>query len=156
MQTMTALFSFQETINIEPRSKTLHEQMCFIADEVVRFNFSDVAVHDARKLRRMKQGEVRLWVIHELGSLFLPMSCRMTEAARQEDKEYVLSAVEVAIGRLLRNDEFEKARQKQFFSSAQFYFVSKGSGSYDGSIVPVDFRDVVSLVFNGKADHLVA
>lgn len=153
---MPALFSFQETINIEPRSKTLHEQMCFIADEVVRFNLSDVAVHDARKLRRMKPGEVRLWIIHELGSLFLPLSCKMSEAARQEDKEYVLSAVEIAIGRLLRKDEFEKARQKQFFSSAQFYFVSKGVGSCDGSITPVDFRGIVSLVFNGQADHLAA
>jgi hypothetical protein len=155
MNQVAALFSFQETIKIEPRSKTLHEQMCFIADEVVRYNMSDVAVHDARILRRMRKGETRLWIINELGSQFLPMYCKLLEAARQEDKDYVLSAVEVTVARLLRDDPFDKARQKQFLDSAQFYFITKGAGAYDGSIDSVDFRDVVHLVYCGDANHLV-
>lgn len=155
MTQVAALVSFQEPIKIEPRNQTLHERMCFIADEVVRYNFSDVAVHDARILKRMKQGETRLWIISELGSQFLPMYCRMNEAIRQEQKEYVLSAVEITIARLLNNDPFDKARQKQFLSTAQFYFVAKGADMHSGSIVPTNFRDIVDLVFSGDAKHLV-
>lgn len=155
MTQVAALVSFQEPIKIEPRNQTLHEQMCFIADEVVRYNFSDVAVHDARILKRMKQGETRLWIISELGSQFLPMYCKMNEAIRQEQKEYVLSAVEVTLARLLSNDPFDKARQKQFLSTAQFYFVTKGADMHSGSIVPTNFRDIVDLVYSGDAGHLV-
>jgi hypothetical protein len=146
MNQVVAPYSFQETIKIEPRNKTLHEQMCFIADEVVRHNFSDVAVHDARILRRMKRGEVRLWIVSELGSQFLPMYCRLTEVARQGDYEYVLSAVEVTIMRLLQSDPLSMARQKQFFDTARFYFVTKGVGACDGSIESASFCDVVNLV----------
>ena len=127
MNQVATFVSFQEQIKIDPRDKTLHEQMCFIADEVVRHNFSDVAVHDARILRRMKQGETRLWIISELGSHFLPMYCKLNEWRKQEEKEYCLSAVEVTVARLLRNDPFDKARSKQFLSTAQFYLVTKGA-----------------------------
>lgn len=155
MTQVVAPISFQEQIKIEPRNKTLHEQMCFIADDVVRYNFSDVAVHDARILRRMKQGETRLWIISELGSQFLPMYCKLNEAERQQEKEYVLSSVEVTVARLLLHDPFEKARSQQFLETAQFYFVTKGVGVYDGTIAPVGFSDIVNLVYSGKADHLV-
>lgn len=155
MTQVAALVSFQEQIKIEPRNKTLHEQMCFIADEVVRYNFSDVAVHDARILKRMKQGETRLWIISELGSQFLPMYCKLNEANRQQEKEYCLSAVEVTVARLLRDDPFDRARQKQFLDTAQFYLVTKGAGMYDGSVDPIDFLDIIDLVYSGKANHLV-
>lgn len=155
MTDFVPLISFQEKIKIEPRDKTLHERMCFIADEVVRYNFSDVAVHDARILRRMKQGEVRLWVISELGSQFLPMYCKLTERRQQEDKEYVFSAVELTVARLLRDEPFDRARQKQFLDTAQFYFVVKGADVYGGIIDPVDFGDIVDLVCH-QSDHILS
>ena len=152
---MTALFSFQEQVKIDPRNKTLHEQMCFIADDVVRYNFSDVAVHDARILKRMNEGETRLWIISELGSQFLPMYCKLGEAKKQQEKEYALSSVEIAIARLLNPDSFERLRSRQFLSTAQFYFVTKESKMRKGAIVPIDFKDVVGFVYMGEADCLV-
>lgn len=155
MNQVATFVSFQEQIKIDPRDKTLHEQMCFIADEVVRYNFSDIAVHDARILRRMRQGETRLWMISELGSQFLPMYCKLNEWRKQEEKEYCLSAVEVTVARLLRNDPFDKARSKQFLDTAQFYLVTKGADMHGGSIAPIDFRDIVDLVYSGNANSLV-
>ena len=156
MTQMTALFSFQEQVKIDPRDKTLHEQMCFIADDVVRYNFSDVAVHDARILERMKKGETRLWIISELGSQFLPMYCKLGEAKKQQDKEYALSSVEIAIARLLNPDSFEKLRSRQFLSTAQFYFITKKSKTRDGVIFPISFKDVVDFVYMGEANCLVS
>lgn len=155
MNQVAALVSFQEQIKIDPRKKTLHEQMCFIADDVVRYNFSDVAVHDARILKRMKQGETRLWIINEVGSQFLPMYCKLNEVERQQEKDYVLSSVEVTLARLLRNESFDKVRSEIFLNTAQFYLVVKGAGVHDGTIDPIDFRDIVNLVYGGKADSLV-
>lgn len=129
--------------------------MCFIADEVVRYNFSDVAVHDARILKRMNNGEVRLWIISELGSHFLPMYCKVGEWRKQSAKEYALSAVEITVGRLLSNGPFDKRKNSQFFKTARFYLVTKGCDVWSGSVVPIDFRNVVDLVYCGKANGMI-
>jgi hypothetical protein len=153
---MAALVSFQETAKVLPRKQTLHEQMCFIADDVVRYNFSDVAVHEKRILARMHEGETRLWIIHEFGSQFLPLYCKTGEWQRQGKNGRYLCSVEVTIARLLRNDELQQVQNKIIFDSAQYFIVTKGRDIRSGTITPVSFSDVVHLVFCGKADHLVS
>lgn len=128
--------------------------MCFIADDVVRYNFSDVAVHDSRILRKMLAGEVRLWIINELGSQLLPLYCRLKEFYSQEVLEYQLSAAEVAIARMLRIDELAKAENRTVRVDSQFYLVTKGCNEWDGTIVPVKFADVVNLVLVGHSGQL--
>jgi hypothetical protein len=152
---MAALVSFQETAKVLPRKQTLHEQMCFIADDVVRYNFSDVAVHDFRIIKKMIPGEARLWIIHEFGSQLLPLCCKINEWREQGKDDRYLSSVEVNITRMLRTDELQKAQNKVIFDSAKYFIVAKGSDSRTGTITPVSFGDVVHLVFSGKADHLV-
>lgn len=147
VQDMSALVSYQETAKVLPRNQTLHEQMCFIADDVVRYNFSDVAVHDARILRKMQTREVRLWIIHELGSQFLPLSCKVNEWRAQTKKDLYLCSAEVAIARLLRTDELQKVQNKTVLDSANYYLVAKGDDARSGTITPIGFGDVVRLVF---------
>lgn len=128
--------------------------MCFIADEIVRYNFSDVAVHDKRILRRMQENESRLWIVHEMGSMFLPLSCRLSEFSAREKHNRFLSSVEVIIGRFLRADELQKIQNRIVFDSARYFIVIRQT-AIKGEILPISFKEIVNLVFDGKANHLV-
>lgn len=145
--------SFQEKVKIIPpeEKQTLHERMCFIADETLRYNLSDVAVHDKRILSKMRQGDVRLWIVNELGSHFVPMYCGMNDWKKQELHEAPLSAVEVTLAKCLTNDVIGRFLK----NSSQFYLVCKGNNSYSGSITAISLADIVHLVYGGNADHLV-
>lgn len=151
IQNLDTFVSYQETAKISPNNQTLHERMCFIADEIVRYNLSSVAVHDARILRYMRAGEARLWVIHELGSMLLPLSCKINEWQAQLRKEHYLCSVEVEIARLLRTDGWQKAQNEAVLNSAKFFIVMKGDRASAGDIEPICFADVVRLVFGEKA-----
>jgi hypothetical protein len=149
------LVSHQESVKVAPEQtekQTLHEQMCFIADRIVRYNLSDVAVHDARKLKKMRCGEYRLWIVTEFGSQFLPLSCKMSEWKNQELNDYYLSAVHVVIARFLTtHDGWQQAQNRILFSSAEFYLVGKGADVFSGTIEPMSFPDVVRFVFFGQS-----
>jgi hypothetical protein len=154
-EVMSTLVSFQETAKVLPRNQTLHEQMCFIADDVVRYNFSDVAVHDARILKKMQCGEVRLWIIHELGSQLLPMSCKINEWRDQAKKNFYLCSLEVIVTRLLRIDALQKAQNKIILDSSKYFLVRKGNDRFSGSITPIKFEEVLQLVFQKKSKPAV-
>jgi hypothetical protein len=144
------IISHQEQVKVAPAAnekQTLHERMCFMADDTVRHNLSDVAVHDARILKKMCCGEVRLWIVTEFGTHFLPMSCKVGEWKKQESKDYVFSSAEVMIARLLRIDLDGAILNKSLFASAKFYMVAKGYDSFSGSITPISFADLTSLIF---------
>jgi hypothetical protein len=144
------LISHQESVKTAPESRdkqTLHERMCYIADSVVRYNLSDVAVHDARKLKKMRCGEYRLWIVTEFGSHFLPLSCKMSEWKNQEQNDYRLSAVHVIIAKLLTTRGWQQAQNRILFGSAEFYLVGKGADVFSGTIEPMSFPDVVRFVF---------
>jgi hypothetical protein len=144
------LISHQEKTKTAPESgdkQTLHERMCFIADNIVKYNFSDVAVHDARILKKMRCGEYRLWVVTEFGSHFLPLNCKMSEYKKQQENDYFLSAVHVTIAKMLRHDVCQQAQNRILFRSAEFYLVGKGANVFSGTIEPMSFPDVVRFVF---------
>lgn len=147
---MAQILSRQEPVKRLPRNKTLHEWMCFEAEDIIKNNWSDVAVHDRKLLGKMRPGDTRLWMIHEFGSLFLPCYCKLYEKRKQEEEEYVFSSLEINMMRLIRADELGNLQSKIMRKSARFYFITKGFGDYDGLITPSDFRSVANLVFRGK------
>ena len=151
---MQQLISRQEPVKIKPRNLTLFDWMIFEAEEVVKYNFSDIAVHDRKLLNKMRPGDTRLWVISELGSSFLPMYCKLYEKSRQEEGDYFLSSVEAHLLRFAKNDRLGEAQTKILLRTSRFYFITKGEGDYDGTIVPCDFRSVMDLVFCGKYTQL--
>jgi len=153
MTKTTAYVSFQEKVKITPpeEKQTLHERMCFIADEVVRYNLSDVAVHDKRILSRMRSGEMRLWIVNELGSHFVPMYCGVNDWKKQELHEAPLSAVEVTLAKCLTDDVIGRLLR----GSSRFYLVCKGGDAFSGTIAAISLADIVHLVYGGNADHLV-
>jgi hypothetical protein len=152
---MTQIISRQEPVKRVLRNKTLHEWMCFEAEDVILHNWTDVAVHDKKILGRMRPGETRLWMISELGSLFLPMYCKLYEKQKQEESEYDFSSVEIHMLRLVKDDRLGAAQNKITRKTARFYFITKGACEYDYSIVATDFRSVMDLVFCGKASQFI-
>lgn len=144
------LISHQEPVKTAPESRdkqTLHERMCFIADRIVRYNLSDVAVHDAKKLKKMRCGEYRLWIVNEFGSHLLPLSCKLSEWKSMELNDYRLSAVHVTIAKFLTTHGWQQAQNRVLFNSAEFYLVGKGPDAFSGTIEPMTFPDVVRFCF---------
>ena len=136
--------SQQETCKIVSCNPILHEWMCFESENTVRHNWTDVAIHDRRIIDEMQPGDTRLWVIWELGSLFLPMYCKLSEKP-QLKKNYKLTSVEIHVLRSLREDQFATTQCK-------YYFITKGANDCDSLICPTTFHSVVDLVFCGKTN----
>ena len=152
---MMQIISRQEPVKQIPRNKTLHDWMCFEAEDIVLHNWTDVAVHDRKILSKMRYGDTRLWVISELGSIFLPMYCKLYEKQKQEEAEYEFSSVEIYALRLLKSDRLSEMQSKITQATGRFYFITKGSGNYDYNVVPTNFGSLVDLVFCGKANQFL-
>ena len=149
------IISRQESVKKILRNMTLHEWMCFEAEDTVIHNWTDVAVHDRKILNKMRQGDTRLWIISELGSCFLPLYCKMYEKQKQEEDEYEFSAVEVYFARFIEGNRLASRQNSIFRKTAKFYFITKGSGEYDYSVVPVSFLDAVDFVFCGQGSSFI-
>jgi hypothetical protein len=152
---MQQIISRQEPVKRNLRNHTLYEWMIFEAENIVRHNWSDVAVHDQKLLNKMRPGDTRLWIISEFGSHFLPMYCKLYEKQKQEESEYTFSSVEVHLMRFVKDDRLGQMQSKLLRASSKFYFITKGYGLYDSVITPSDFRSVMDLVFCGNASHII-
>jgi len=147
--------SRQESVKRNLRNLTLHEWMCYEAENVVKHNWVDIAVHDKEIINKMRPGDTRLWIISELGSNFLPLYCKLYEKHRQEESEYELSVAEVHMMRFLRGDRLGEIQSKIARATSKFYFITKGFGGYDYSVTPATFGSVLDMVFCGKANQFL-
>lgn len=149
---MSQIISRQETCKVVFKRQTLHEWMCFEAEDVVKYNFCDVAIHDRKILDKMLPGETRLWIIYELGSVFLPMYCKLTENYVLNELNYAFSTVEVHMLRFAKEDSLGSIQSRIARDTSRFYFITKGHDWNKHSIVPTDYKSVMDLVFCGKAN----
>ena len=149
---MSQIISRQETCKVAFKRQTLHEWMCFEAENVVKHNWTDVAIHDKKILDKMRPGETRLWIIYELGSVFLPMYCKLTENHEPNGLNYAFSAVEVHMLRFAKEDSLGSIQSKIARDSSRFYFITKGHDWSGHTITPSDYKFVMDLVFCGKAN----
>lgn len=148
---MHQLISRQESVKRLPRNFTLHEYLCFEAEDVIKSSWTDVAVHDKKIIAKMRPGETRLFCVHEFGSQLLPLYCRLSEKYKQEEAEYEFSAVEIFMLKLMRDDDLYRRQNQIMRKSARFYFVTVGASDYDYVVAPTSFAEAVDLVFCGKA-----
>ena len=152
---MFTIISRQEIVKRDPRKKNLHEWMCFAAEDVVKHNWTDVAIHDKKILEKMRPGETRLWAIYELGSAFLPMYCKNSENRHSDATPHEFAAVEVFMMRFFKEHEIGQV-EASFRKSTKFYFITKGFSEYDYLVAPSTLSDVVDLVFCGNANYLLS
>lgn len=151
------LISQQEACKIVFRKQTLHEWMCFESENIVKYNWTDIAIHDRKIIDAMLPGDTRLWIIWELGSLFLPMYCELLQKDKLK-KEHNLTSVEIYMLRFFREDQFAKAQTRVLLDAkagCKYYFITKGSNDYDSVIRPATFHSVVDLVFCGKTNLFI-
>ena len=149
---MSQIISRQETVKLALKKHKLHEWMCFEAENVVKHNWTDVAIHDKKILDKMIPGETRLWIIYELGSVFLPLYCKLTEHYVLNELNYSFSAVEVYLLRFAKEDALGSVQSKIARATSNFYFIAKGCDDYHYSVTSADFLSVMDFVFCGKAN----
>jgi hypothetical protein len=154
-QTEMQILTRQQAVKRNLRNLTLCEWMCYEAENVVKHNSTDVSVWDRKLVNRSRPGDVRLWWIHEFGSQFLPMYCKLYEKERMEEGEYELTAVEVNLMRMFKHDRLGEIQRKIILGSSKFFFIIKGDGDFDYCVIPITFEEVVDLVFNGKANQFL-
>ena len=155
LQPMSQIISRQETCKVALKKQTLHEFLIYEAENVVRHNWSDVAIHDKRIVEKMFPGETRLWIVWELGSLMPAMYCKLTEKESMTKTDHCFSAVECYMMRYMREGDFSDIQSQIARNTSKFYFVTKGYGNYDYSVVPASFRTVMDLVFCGRANSFL-
>lgn len=155
MQPMSQIFSRQETCKVAIRKQTLQEFLVYEAENVVRHNWSDVAIYDQRIVEKMNPGETRLWIIWELGSLMPAMYCKLTEKESMTKTEHCFSAVECYMMRFVKEGPLCDIQSRIARETSKFYFVTKGHGNYDYSVAPATFRSVMDLVFCGGANSFL-
>jgi mannose/cellobiose epimerase-like protein (N-acyl-D-glucosamine 2-epimerase family) len=148
---MERLISRQEKEKVDKKTKTLYEWMCFEAEGIIKYNWTDVAVHDRNILSKMRVNETRLWAIYELGSALLPLTCHVNEQVRQEILEYEMSSVEAFCLRFLKPTSLGE-RERDFRKDTKFYFITKTDSDYDYFAVPASTSDVMAFVFCGAVD----
>jgi hypothetical protein len=147
----STIITKQQAVKMVPRRQTLFEKMCFQAEDIVRYNWTDVAVHDRKILENTKPRERRLWIVTELGTMFPPMFCRTHEEHRCYQRGYTpMSAMEVLLMKMARGHGEKlpcETGTEAIKRSASYFIVCKGSDDWSGSIEPIDFCDIMALAF---------
>ena len=133
--------------NRRPKNcKKLHDKMMFIADTVVRHNWTDVAIHDRNKLANIPVGHHCAWVIHELGSYLSPLYCRLDQRDRWEADPN--APIQTLMIRWIASDNpLMKCSHHAGLSpvSGQFYLVVKTDEFGGGSIIESSFQEFYDL-----------
>lgn len=146
------IITTQQAAKVVPRSQTLFERMCYLAEDILLHNWTDVAVHDRRILDNTKPGEFRLWIVTEVGTLFPPMFCRLHQEYRSHASGCLrMSAVEVHLMRLAGSPAGGMLSQK-FYDSIKntpkkFFLIGKGVDDWSGSIEPIGLSDIMDFAF---------
>lgn len=146
------IITTQQVAKMVPRSQTLFEKMCFLAEDILRYNWTDVAIHDRKILENTKPGEFRLWIVTEVGTLFPPMFCRLHQQYRSHSSGYLpMSAVEVNLMRMNGSPFNGQLPQRCYDSIGRtpksFFIVGKGSDDWSGSIEPISASDIMAFAF---------
>lgn len=141
--------------NIRTNNHGLFERMVSIAESVVHHNWSDVAIHDRRKLQLADVGDTFVWSIHEMGSYLSPLFARLDEQAEWE--VHPQSPIQVLMVRWLANEnQIDNDLWRKIYhpSNYQHYIVRK-TGENRGVIDSVGFPELRDLAFCGQFHRVV-
>jgi len=134
-----------DMVHFEP--VTLHERMMIEAETQIQHNWTDVAIHDKRKLRTVSVDHACIWVVKSEGSALLPTYCKLSERKKWQADGPVCQLV-AFVSRC--QDFFLKFRSNYDPRQDSYYIIVKRHG-VDGDIIPVSFDEVASLIFSGAA-----
>lgn len=121
------------------------------AEHYVRHNWSDVAIHDRRKLQDAPVGHYHAWIIGEFGSYFTPLYCDIT--AKEKWERSPLAPIQILCMRWL-NKANPLAENKSYMRNVgpfhqECYIICKTDDCDGGSLDPVKFVDLMDLALIG-------
>lgn len=129
---------------------SLAEQMMIEAEFHLYQNWTDVAIHDRRKISSALLGQTFLWIIRteEQGTSLLPLFNNLSERKLFTEKRYKDVCPLYAF--LLRcHGMHRKFKQKYNAQSNKCYLVTKGARS-SGALQPLTFQEAVHLISAGQ------
>lgn len=143
-------FSYHERERTTPVAKTLHERMMLEAEPLIQYNWTDVAIHDKRKLSIVPPCHVCAWIVGSTGSYLSPMYCELADAHKWKANVF---AHEAAITILMArwHDQLNCLYDLAFnpLEEKAFYLVKKGEAGA-GEIIPVDKVELAELCTYSK------
>ena len=145
---MTALAREPDWVQFEP--KTLHERMMIEAETQIQQNWTDVAIHDKRKLRTIPSHHACVWVVRAEGSNLLPTYCKLSEASKWK-KDSAARRIHPLLAFLcLCQDYRAKFRANFKPESSSYYVIIKGKNEKEGQIIPVSFKEIADFAMAGQ------
>jgi hypothetical protein len=156
---MDSIVSLHQLENIRRKFPylPLHDRMIAEAEHVVRYNWSDVAIHDRRRLQKAPVGHSFAWVIGEFGSYFTPLFCSVEDKARWEASP--LAPIQILCMRWIQKENPLTENKVYLHHVGPFYqkcfIVCKADDNGAGTLTPIEFTDLMDLCFNGQYRSLV-
>jgi hypothetical protein len=144
------IFCRHELARTTPAPKTLHERMMLEAEPIIQHNWTDVAIHDKNRLKRVKNNHVMAWMVNETGSYLSPMYCNISDKKNWTSSPMAaLAPVQIFMNKLhyqLLAIGVKAAGQYK----PHCYLVIKKDDTDGGEIVPVNFEEFASFCTIGQ------
>lgn len=129
---------------------SLIDQMMIEAESLLRYNWTDVAIHDKKKIASAPVHQAFLWIVRteEQATTLLPLSAKISDKELC-DNENGESLCPLHAFLLRCQAMFINFRQRYRVSANNCYIVIKGPKS-SGTIEPIEFEHVVDLISAGQ------
>lgn len=127
--------------------KTLHERMIYSVEDFIQHNWSDVAIHDKKRIDAAGPGEAYAWIVSKFGSYLTPLFSRLSE--KDDSDEEVFAPIQVLFFRWLKQQPFEENKiycQGYAPEYSKCFIVVKGGNDYTGAVHPVGYRELMDFV----------
>lgn len=130
--------------------KTLHERMIYSVEDFIQHNWSDVAIHDKKKIDRAFPGESFAWIVSRFGSYLTPLFTPLHEKDEIDTlEEEVFAPIQILFFRWLAQKPFEENKtycEKYAPQNSKCFIIVKGNSDYAGTIHSVDYRELMDFV----------
>lgn len=156
MNSVVSLHQLENTRRKRPY-QSLHDKMIAEAELVVRYNWSDIAIHDRKKLKKAPVGHLFAWVIGEFGSYFTPLFCSVDDKAKWAASP--IAPIQILCMRWIQKENPLTENKVYLHHVGPFYqkcfLICKTDNDGAGTITPIEFADLMDLCLNGKYRSLV-
>jgi len=131
-------------------ARTLHEKMMLIAEPLIQYNWTDVAIHDKAALRSLPVGHYAYWIVTQMGSHFMPAYCKISERSKwTRSPMATLAPVQFLVERWSREvAKFGDSNDWRWIHDPvrdkHCYLVVKTHATY-GEIIPITYKELADL-----------
>jgi hypothetical protein len=138
----------RERSQLPPR--TLHEEMMLIAEPLIQYNWTDVAIHDKAALRSLPVGHVAYWVVTQMGSHLTPAYCRLSARSKwTKSSNATIAPIQMLVARWHGEAlKFQDSRAWRRFHDPvrdKHCFLVIKTDSTHGRVIPIAYQELAEL-----------